>query len=252
LNCATHVSWQWISVSEIYFEQLIAFLGRFSHFLKNLRYVRNVRPIRRRGHYPPVHGIQFGRMTVQSLNGFSHEICIAHYLLLSQTEPERVEIGDVLIVGDSWRDHNRKMRSAFIIWSRDAISITASLLAWFIPTNRSRARGPRLGKRGSTAFRYRTIVAHLEVKSLKQCVIFHTVFAIHHPKHEPLQARKFGTPSTAGARVKQPLAVIPAADVEGYRRLSGNNEEGAVAWFYSAPRDSSRLASVATLFTPKA
>jgi len=66
-----------------------------------------------------------------------------------------------------------------------------------------------------------------------------------------LQARKFGTPSMAGARVKQPLAAVAAADVAGYRRLIGN-EEGAVASFYSAPRDSSGLASLPTSFTPKA
>jgi hypothetical protein len=56
----------------------------------------------------------------------------------------------------------------------------------------------------------------------------------------------------AGARVKQPLAAIAAADVGGYRRLIGNVKDGAVAWLYSAPRGSSGLASLATLFTPKA
>jgi hypothetical protein len=56
----------------------------------------------------------------------------------------------------------------------------------------------------------------------------------------------------AGVRVKQPLAAVAAADVAGYRRLVGNDEEGAVASFCSAPRDSSGLASLATLFTPTA
>ena len=54
------------------------------------------------------------------------------------------------------------------------------------------------------------------------------------------------------ARVKRRLVAIPAADVAGYRRLIGNDEEGTVAWFYSAPRGNSGLAPLATLFTPKA
>jgi hypothetical protein len=47
-------------------------------------------------------------MTVQCLNGFSHKICIAHYRLLFELEVQRVEIVDVLIIGESWRDHNKK------------------------------------------------------------------------------------------------------------------------------------------------
>jgi hypothetical protein len=60
-------------------------------------------------------------MTVQCLNGFSHKICIAHYLFLFELEFQRVEIVDVLIVGESWRDHKEKNEKRFLHLAHDAI-----------------------------------------------------------------------------------------------------------------------------------
>jgi hypothetical protein len=62
-------------------------------------------------------------MTVQCLNGFSSKMRIAHYLLLFALEVQRIEIVDVPIIGESWRDHNEKNRSAFFIWPTPPVSI---------------------------------------------------------------------------------------------------------------------------------
>jgi len=44
----------------------------------------------------------------------SYKICIAHYLLLFELEVQRVEILDVLIVGEDWQDHNKKNEKRFL------------------------------------------------------------------------------------------------------------------------------------------
>src|SRR5207244_11951717 len=100
----------------------------FRHFVKNVLYVANFRPIFRRCQYRPVHGVPFWRMTVQRLNCVSHKMGIAHYLLLFELEVPRVEIVDVLIVGES---HNE---NAFFTWPTTQSLCTGLILVCFIPT----------------------------------------------------------------------------------------------------------------------
>jgi hypothetical protein len=117
-------------------------------------------------------------MTVQCLNGFSHEVCIAHHLLPFEPEIQRIEIVDVPSLAAAGEVTMRKMRSAFVIWPTPQSPCTELLSVCCIRTNHSHAPRQRLAKRAYTALQYPTIVGQREVKSLKQRLIFCTVYAI--------------------------------------------------------------------------